>query len=278
LPIRGVTERLRGLSPPLKYSAYVVGAFLMLFAAVAMGAAAAFVVGVGGAERVARNSGGPAESGTLEGTSVEKTANDADETNSDNANSDNANSDNTAFVHRATDGNSRGDYTYLSDPRINGDPNAVVLVTLTPDQGSASAAAYAHNIGVWYEGAEKKKWAIFNQDRAAVPAGATFEVEIPPASERFVHSAEPDNTVGNTTYLDDPLTNGHPGAVLSVTQNWNPGGGGRGVYNDHPVGVLYDEDVQKWALYNLDGAPIPVGAAFGAAFNVAVSEGDESAR
>jgi hypothetical protein len=48
LPIRGVTERLRGLSPPLKYSAYVVGAFLMLFAAVAMGAAAAFVVGVGG--------------------------------------------------------------------------------------------------------------------------------------------------------------------------------------------------------------------------------------
>ena len=241
----------------------------MLFAAVAMGAAAAFVVGVGEAERVARNSGGPAESGTLEGTSVEKTANDADETNSDNANSDN-----TAFVHRATDGNSRGDYTYLSDPSINGDPNAIVLVTLTPDQGSASAAAYAHNIGVWYEGVEKKKWAIFNQDRAAVPAGATFEVEIPPASERFVHRAEPDNTVGNTTYLDDPLTNGHPGVVLSVTQNWNPGGGGRGVYNDHPVGVLYDEDVQKWALYNLDGAPIPVGAAF----NVAVSEGDEGAR
>jgi hypothetical protein len=39
-----------------------------------------------------------------------------------------------------------------------------------------------------------------------------------------------------------------------------------GVYNDHPVGVLYDEDSEKWAVRNLDGAPMPAGAAF----NVAV--------
>ena len=59
---------------------------------------------------------------------------------------------------------------------------------------------------------------------------------------------------------------------MSVTQNWNPGGG-PGVYNDHPVGLLYDEDVQKWAIENRDGARMPDGAAF----NVAVSGSDESA-
>ena len=79
--------------------------------------------------------------------------------------------------------------------------------------------------------------------------------------------------MGNATFLNDPLTDGKADAVVSVTQNWNPGGGA-GVYNDHPVGVLYDEDVQKWAVYNRDGARMPDGAAF----NVAVSGSDESAR
>ena len=88
----------------------------------------------------------------------------------------------------------------------------------------------------------------------------------------FVHRATDGNSRGDYTYLDDPLTNGEPGAVVLVTQNWNPGGG-PGVYNDHPVGLLYDEDVQKWAIENRDGARMPDGAAF----NVAVSGSDESA-
>jgi hypothetical protein len=56
-----------------------------------------------------------------------------------------------------------------------------------------------------------------------VPSGATFKVIVPPACEKFVHHAELINTAGNTIYLDDPLTNGNPDVVLSVTQNWNPG-------------------------------------------------------
>ena len=171
----------------------------------------------------------------------------------------------TSFVHQATDENSRGDYTYISVPIINGDPNAVVLVAPAPARDSAASATYDHNIGVWYE-PEKQKWAIFNQDLSAVPAGATFEVVIPAASEKFVHRAEFHNTVGNSTYLDDPLTNGDPNVVLSVTQNWNPGGG-RGIYNDHSIAVLYDKDLQKWTIYNRDGALMPDGAAF----NVTVS-------
>jgi sortase A len=171
----------------------------------------------------------------------------------------------TAFVHRATGENSRGDYTYLSDPSIDGDPDAVVLVTPTPDRTSTGDGTYDHNVGVWYE-PQARKWAIFNEDRAPVPDGTTFQVVVPGGPEKFVHRAEPGNITEDSTYLDDPLANGKPGAILSVTQNWNPGGGG-GTYNDHPVALRYDAGREKWAIYNTDGSAIPAGAAF----NVAVS-------
>jgi sortase A len=171
----------------------------------------------------------------------------------------------TAFVHRSDEENSRGDYTYLSDPNIDGDPNAVVLVTPMPDQGGNGGGDYDHNIGVWYE-PRAQQWAIFNQDRAAVPDGTNFQVVVPGEPEKFVHHAESGNSDGNSTYLDDPLVNGKPGAILSVTQNWNPGGGS-GTYNDHRVDVKYDAGRQRWAIYNTDGSAMPDGAAF----NVAVS-------
>lgn len=199
--------------------------------------------------------------GTMpEGTAPEQT------TATGDVPSDESGAEETAFAHTATDENSRGDYTYLDHRRINGDPNAVVLAEPSAaGRGGEGETAYSHNVGVWYE-PERRRWAIFNQDLAAVPDGSAFGVVVPPADEGFVHRAELLNTVGNATYLDDPLLDGKPDAEVSVTQNWNPGGGG-GVYNDHPVGVLYDEDVGEWSVYNEDGARMPEGAAF----NVAVS-------
>jgi sortase A len=171
----------------------------------------------------------------------------------------------TAFVHHSDAKNSRGDYTYLSDPSIDGDPNAAVLVTPTPGQKSTGDGTYDHNVGVWYE-PRAQRWAIFNQDRVAVPDGTTFQVVVPGGAEKIVHRAESGNIDGNSTYLDDPLVNDKPEAILSVTQNWNPGGGS-GTYNDHPVDVRYDAGRQRWAIYNTDDSAMPDGAAF----NVAVS-------
>jgi sortase A len=171
----------------------------------------------------------------------------------------------TAFVHRSDEKNSRGDYTYLSEPTIDGDPNAVVLAMPTPDQGSTGDGIYDHNIGVWYE-PQAKQWAIFNQDRAAVPDETTFQVIVPGGPEKIVHRAESGNIDENSTYLNDPLVNGKPEAILSITQNWNPGGGS-GTYNDHPVDARYDTGRQQWEIFNTDGSAMPDGAAF----NVAVS-------
>ena len=96
--------------------------------------------------------------------------------------------------------------------------------------------------------------------------GATLEAV-------FVHHATPENTSANSTYLDGPPTDGNPNAVIVVTQNWNPGGSD-GKYNDHPIGVCYDRDRSKWAIFNQDRAAMPVGADC----NVAVLEEPTQAR
>jgi hypothetical protein len=274
-----VIEWLRGLPSPLRYPAYLAGALLAFFVAVGVGAAAAVVVGWPHLQVASGPGGPPDEARTLEERASETTgeAKTLEDTAAEStSNPKNANPheppEEVSFVHRATDENSRGDYTSISDPSINGDANAIVLVEPTLDRGAARGATYDHNIGVWYEPAAQR-WAIFNQDRTVVPAGTTFKVVVPPASESFVHRATFDNAVGNITYLDNPLTNGKPGAVLSVTQNWNPGGG-RGFYNNHPIDVFYDKDLGKWAIFNQDSTPMP----YGAAFNVAVSAEGEPTR
>jgi len=240
----------------MKYMKYIVGVLLVLFVAVGMGAVAAVVVGW----QSGRVATGSAESNKFESSELETPA--SARTSAETATGDSEIPRSTvSFTHRATEENCRGDYTYISDPSIDGDPNALVLVS---DQKAAGTSSYEHNIGVWYEGGARK-WAIFNQDRTAMSSGATFDVEVPPTSATFVHRAGVLNTAGNYTYLDDRLTNGKPDAVLSVTQNWNPGGGA-GVYNDHPVGAVYDAKLKKWAVFNRDGAPMPKGASF----NIAV--------
>ncbi|MGF1471052.1 MAG: SHOCT domain-containing protein [Rubrobacteraceae bacterium] len=77
----------------------------------------------------------------------------------------------------------------------------------------------------------------------------------------FTHRANPDNIDSNSTYIDDPLTNDDPDAILQVTQNWNPNGDG-GTYNDHPIGVWYDSSRSQWAIFNQDREAMPPDSAF----------------
>ena len=259
-------DRLMTLSPLLRFAVYVVGALLLFFLAVGLGALAAFFLSRQFDATPADSVGGSAPGSTNLETTAREPENTAVKPSGDSDSPDGKIYE-ASFVHRATDGNSRGDYTYISDPSIDGKPDAVVLVSTASDRKDAGTADYGHNIGVWYEGGAGQ-WAIFNQDLAAVPAGSTFKVVVPTASVGFVHHAERPDSAGHYTYLDNGLTNGQPDAVLSVTQNWNPGGG-RGIYNDHPVGAQYDAKLKKWAIYNRDGAPMPEGAAF----NFTVSSG-----
>jgi hypothetical protein len=257
---------LRAISPPLRQAIYFAGAILAFFVAVGVGAATTVVAG----SQFGRVGTGSAEISALEGTGPE-TASTAKALRATGVEPPGGSKDASGtayeapFVHRADQENSRGDYAYTSDPSISGDANALVLVSPVSDPESTVAASYGRNVGVRYE-PMAGEWAIFNQDRAAVPARAHFKVVVPPASQSFVHRASLLNAVGSYTYLDNRPTNGQPDAVLSVTQNWNPGDG-RSVHNNHPIDTLYDATRREWAIYNRDGAPMPEGAAF----NVAAS-------
>jgi hypothetical protein len=77
----------------------------------------------------------------------------------------------------------------------------------------------------------------------------------------LVHTAEAEDISDNSTYLDIPAANGNPEAVISATQNWNPGEES-GTYNDHPIGVWYDSGRERWAIFNQDRAEMPEGASF----------------
>ena len=112
-----------------------------------------------------------------------------------------------------------------------------------------------------------------NQEQATPTTPPPRSVNGPTLDTVFVHHATPENISGNSTYLHSPPTEGNPNAVLVVTHNWNPGGS-PGKYNDHPIGVWYDRDRSKWAIFNQDRAAMPVGADF----NVAVLKEPTEAR
>jgi hypothetical protein len=78
----------------------------------------------------------------------------------------------TAFRHVASGANIAGDYTLLDHPLLNAQLCARFHVAQ-----SADGTLNPHQIGVYYNGT-RQQWAIFNQDKTAMPAGAEFHVVI----------------------------------------------------------------------------------------------------
>lgn len=79
------------------------------------------------------------------------------------------------FVHKATAGNSTGDYTIMDNALANGNPNAIVFFTPNWNPGGTGSTYNNRATGAWYDGS---RWAIFNQDFAPVPANAAFNVYV----------------------------------------------------------------------------------------------------
>lgn len=173
----------------------------------------------------------------------------------------------TEFVHRATPDNIVDNSTYVDNPLANDNPNAILLVKRIGESGAE--VNNTRPIGVWYDTNRGGKWAIFHQDLTPMRKDAIFDVTVSEdlGGAVFIHRATTRNTAENRTYIDHPLANGSPDAVLSIMPNWNPGGGA-GTYNDHPVRVRYDAEREKWVILNQDLASMPEGAAF----NVVVSD------
>ncbi|MBV6396769.1 MAG: hypothetical protein HFACDABA_02369 [Anaerolineales bacterium] len=166
-----------------------------------------------------------------------------------------------SFVHTASAGNITSNYTTINKGALNNNPDAVFFVTVNWNPGGGSGVYNPAPIGVWYNGATDR-WAVFNQDLSAMPAGTSFNVLIPQTNPRvYVHTANAGNTVSNYTLINHPASNNNPNAVIFVTANWNPGGSG-GVYDPSALGVWYSASDNKWAIFNQDLSAMPPGASF----------------
>ena len=172
------------------------------------------------------------------------------------------------FVHTATSANSAGDYTMLDNLAIDGNPNAVLIVTPNWNPSGFGGIYDNHPIGVFYSGSN---WYIFNQDFIAIPNGAAFNVYAVRGSEdlgyegAFVDTATSANSTGDYTIINTPSLNNQPTMRMLVTPNWNPAGRA-GVYDNHPIGVFYNSSIGRWCIFNQDFAAIPNGASFNVNF------------
>ena len=169
------------------------------------------------------------------------------------------------FVHWATVSNTIGSETYIASPLLDDDPNAIFFVTHNWSPGGGAVGRYnPHPEGVGYS-STREQWGIFNEDGEDITVISAFNVFIPdPGANVFVHEATVGNVSGNSTFIDHPLLNGNPDARMLITQNFNPNGESPllGTANPHNVGVWYSNISDRWAVFNQDGATMPVGAAF----------------
>jgi enamine deaminase RidA (YjgF/YER057c/UK114 family) len=202
-------------------------------------------------------------------------------------------------IHTASSDSNKSNYTLITHPAADGKPNVLVFFTPNLNPGGGRPVYNALNTGVWYYAADTKKWSIYNERPAngnytaalAMPTGVRFNIEVLERSASggaFMHVANASNTptvlpsFGQCyTIIDNPLTNGNPGAILFVAHNWSPPEWS-GPYLDSPLAVNYLPAEQKWAIVAtstaLTASPMPVTTSRSATFNVLVTSGEVATR
>ena len=172
----------------------------------------------------------------------------------------------SVFLQTATSSNTLADFTLINNPATNGKPSAKLFITqnLSP---AGSPTFNSHNVGVFYD-LNANEWAVFNEDGTSMPIGAAFNVLVGAGpsggGKAFLQTATASNTYGDSTFLDNSVTNWDPNATVFVTQNWNPNGACGCIYDTAALGVWYEKDrlPAEWAVFNEDGTSMPIGASF----------------
>ena len=150
----------------------------------------------------------------------------------------------THFLVTATAADERFGYSILIDnPITNNRPTLALFVTPNWNPGGACGCISEPiplSVGYTYGW---NAWLITRID------GSTFNVlAVPMGGSVFMQLTSSSNISGDSTSIDNPLTNGHPNALLLVSVgNTN---------SLHPVGVWYNPFLQKWAIFYEDGAPM----------------------
>ncbi len=154
-----------------------------------------------------------------------------------------------AFQHQSSKANISNNWTIIDHPKTNNNPNAILLVTQ-----NWKGTYNTKPIGVWYTNG---KWAIFNQDRSAMPEKVNFNVLVlEEGRQSGLQGATAGlHTAAKAEYIS-PVSETKSNAVLFITQNFR----NQGQYNNHFPSVWHNG--ASWTVYNQDKAAMNVGAMF----------------
>jgi hypothetical protein len=153
-----------------------------------------------------------------------------------------------------------GNYTRLTGVIIPDGSSARLLVTPV----YTSSDIYDNNpIGTWWNGSV---WTIFNQKAsvsatAPMPVNAVFNVaEVSSGGPVTAFTQVATSPAGDTTFISNSATNGHPNAILQCTPRWDTS---TQVYVNHDIGVYYTGG--QWGIFDQDLATMPTNATFNCA-------------
>lgn len=171
----------------------------------------------------------------------------------------------TGFVHVADSGNTFLHVTQIDHPAVNGNPSARLIVTPHWNPDSAPFGVdNPHPIGVFYS-SSSGRWSILNEDIAALPLGAGFNVLVAPPSRSFVHEATSANTVASTTLLlGYQLLPLEMSTRFFVTHNRTPDGQPSGPLVEHPLRsqFFFSSGEPRWSIEVTLSETMPLGAEF----------------
>jgi hypothetical protein len=142
----------------------------------------------------------------------------------------------------------------LNSPLLDERPGAIPIASYTKFAAGAIGADYTATVGFKFSGL---LWRIFNSSGPAFVQRQSYNVFAPPPSASLVVTAaiEPSqNFFGQWLYLNSPLTNNNPRALIFATPR-NAGG-----ILPQTVGAFYFNG--GWIIYNEDLTDIQVGQAF----------------
>jgi hypothetical protein len=147
-------------------------------------------------------------------------------------------------------------------PELNGNPIAIILITpILVNGGNLNP----HPIGAYYM--YLKKWSVFNLDAVQMNVGAKFKIEYyaGPASDRFLYLVPERVHITDVSYIDHAGLNSNPAAQVRVFPVNPPSRSA--LFDKEKYKVEYDAAASKWFIANINGTPVPSGAAFNVVFS-----------
>ena len=149
-----------------------------------------------------------------------------------------------AFSVTADSSNTSFNFVAFDNSATNNNPKAIIQATQV-DTGVIND----NNAGVYYDGSE---WGVFNEAYVDMPAGATFNVLIgsQAGGKAAVLKATGSNTGGNSTHLNNPVTNGNSNNFTLETPDWNPGDVCGCVYDESATAVWHLESDGQEVVFN----------------------------